>query len=409
MNHFAIEDRLDWRTWVTPKLLETKPVHRWYVFPHSFTDELVHTLIEEWALTPNDRLLDPFVGAGTTLLAAKEKGIPAVGYDLSPLAVLATRVKVACYDAERLRHEWASLWSLIERQQWTDSSKEYPDLVQKALPGKLLIVFHELNCAIAVLDASEAERDFFKLALLSTIREFSRAVPTGGWLRWLDRQQSADTIPQAFSKRVKSMIEDIAQDPTALGDNWRTQVADARTMPDLSPTYSALITSPPYPNRHDYTRVFGVELMFGFLNWDQTRQLRYQSLHSHPEAHPERPPATEYSCPSGLATTVSTLRNKNVDSRVIRMLEGYFLDLYLVLRDSRRVCKSDAKIALVVGNAQYSGVPVPVDELTAEIGEQAGLECEKLIVARYRGNSAQQMKEYGRRPSRETVVVFRRP
>jgi hypothetical protein len=51
-------------------------------------------------------------------------------------------------------------------------------------------------------------------------------------------------------------------------------------------------------------------------------------------------------------------------------------------------------------------VPITVDELTAEVGEQAGLKCEKLLVARYRGNSAQQMGKHGRNPSRESVVVF---
>ena len=90
------------------------------------------------------------------------------------------------------------------------------------------------------------------------------------------------------------------------------------------------------------------------------------------------------------------------------MIDGYFLDLYLALREARRVCKPKARVAFVVGNAQYRGVPIAVDELTAEVGEQAGLKCEKLLVARYRGNSAQQMGKYGRRPSRETVVVFRK-
>lgn len=91
------------------------------------------------------------------------------------------------------------------------------------------------------------------------------------------------------------------------------------------------------------------------------------------------------------------------------MLEGYFQDMYLCLRELRRVCKSGARIAFVVGNAQYCGEPILVDELTAEVGEQAGLTCEKLVVARYRGNSAQQMGQFGRKPSRETVVIFRNP
>jgi len=72
------------------------------------------------------------------------------------------------------------------------------------------------------------------------------------------------------------------------------------------------------------------------------------------------------------------------------------------------VCKRKARIAFVVGNAQYSGLAIPVDELTAELGEQAGLKCDKLVVARYRGNSAQQMGKYGRKPSRESVVLFQK-
>ena len=66
-------------------------------------------------------------------------------------------------------------------------------------------------------------------------------------------------------------------------------------------------------------------------------------------------------------------------------------------------------MAFVVGNAQYTGQRIPVDELTAEIGEQVGLRCKKLVAVRERGNSAQQMGEFGRNPSRESVVVFEKP
>ena len=84
-----------WRWWVTPRAAREKPVHRWYLFAHSFTDDLVHALVDEWGLDGQDAILDPFAGAGTTLLAAKEKGVPASGYDLSPLAVLISNVKTA--------------------------------------------------------------------------------------------------------------------------------------------------------------------------------------------------------------------------------------------------------------------------------------------------------------------------
>jgi hypothetical protein len=383
-----------------------KPIHRWYVFPHSFTSDLVHALIEDWGLTSKDHILDPFAGAGTTLLAAKEKGIPATGYDLSPLAVLTAQVKITNYKEDRLKDLWTRLRRRINPARWNGAARDYPDLVSKALPGKLLGAFDAMDRAIAGLDATRRERDFFRLALLSTIPQHSRAVAEGGWLRWVDRRSRTSSPLADFTEHVDLMLEDLDAARAQAGTSWRVKEADARSLPDAGATYSAVITSPPYPNRHDYTRVFGVELMFGFLDWEQTRQLRYQSFHSHPEARPVRPAANGYVQPRRLARAVAQIRRKEKDPRVSEMIKGYFLDLYLVLREVRRVCKRNARVAFVVGNAQYRGVPITVDELTAEVGEQAGLKCEKLLVARYRGNSAQQMGKHGRNPSRESVVVF---
>lgn len=406
---FAVEDRQEWRWWVTSKPLTGKPIHRWYVFPHSFTSELVHALIEDWGLTPNDRILDPFVGAGTTLLAAKERRIPATGYDLSPLAILAARVKVTNHSSERLTELWSRLVQQIQPAQWNGTSQQYADLVHRALPGKLLGAFEALDRAIMRLEAAQIERDFFRLALLSTIPEYSSAIATGGWLKWVRRRKSISTLPEAFTKHVNVMLEDTKLSTTSRRSSWRAEQTDARSLPDAGGTYSAVITSPPYPNRHDYTRVFGVELMFAFLDWEGTRQLRYQSFHSHPESRPVRPDFEAYRQPRRLSLAISNIRSGIADPRVPKMIEGYFQDLYVSLREIRRVSKPGAHVAFVVGNAQYAGYAVPVDVLTAEIGEQVGLRCEKLVVARYRGNSAQQMGKYGRLPARESVVIFRRP
>ncbi len=189
------------------------------------------------------------------------------------------------------------------------------------------------------------------------------------------------------------------------GDGWTARLADARALPESDGTYSAVITSPPYPNRHDYTRVFGVELMFGFLDWERNRELRRQSFHSHPEARPRRPQAPEYEAPGRLEDSVRDLS----DQRIRRMLRGYFLDMYLCLREAARVCRDGAKIAFVVGNARYGGRAILVDEFTAELGERAGLVCKEIRAVRWRGNSAQQMGRYGRVASRESIVIFEKP
>jgi DNA modification methylase len=403
---YTIEEQLNLGRYVTPKPLETKPIHRWYIFPHSFTSDLVHQLVDLWGLDATNEILDPFVGAGTTLLAAKEKGIPATGYDLSPLAVLATRVKIENYDASRVKAAWGQLRDRLEPARWNGASMTYPQLVVEALPGKLLGAFDAVAQAIGKLPYGPAERDFLRLALLSTIPKYSRAEATGGWLKWIDRRTRVTSLPRTLEGQVEMMLRDLESVRRPRRGRWRADLADARKLPDKSQKYGAVITSPPYPNRHDYTRVFGIELMFGFLNWSETRQLRYQSMHSHPEGRPKRPDSSGYRPPTGLVRTVKQIKQRAENPRITRMLEGYFLDMYLSLLEVKRVCLPKAKIALVVGNAQYCGEAIRVDELTAEIGEKVGLRCDEIVVTRYRSNSAQQMREYGRNPSRESVVMF---
>ena len=400
---YNVTESPSWRRWVTPRTARDKPIHRWHLFAHSFTSDLVHALVDEWQLDGEDALLDPFAGAGTTLLAAKEKGVPASGYDLSPLAVLISNVKTETLSKARLESIWRILDDSSSHAPPTHIPGDYPELVQRALPNGRLEAFGALAARIRGLDCTSSERDFFRLALISIIPRFSHAVANGGWLRWANESIEGGSVEDAFKARVALMLGDVhEEEPSIVGDAWTTRRADARTLPDRNDTYTAVITSPPYPNRHDYTRVFGVELMFEFLNWEENRSLRHQSFHSHPEARPERPPAEEYVPPARLQRSIDHLR----DGRIRRMLRGYFLDMYLCLREVARVCRSGATMAFVVGNARYDGTTVLVDEFTAELGERAGLACREIRAVRWRGNSAQQMGKYGRAASRESVVVF---
>ena len=397
---------LEWRNWVVPKLLRQRPVHRWFVFPHSFTDDVVCSLAQEWCLGEDDMLLDPFVGAGTTALAAKQLGIPAISFDLSPLATLVTQVKTSPYDADELERHWNRLRRRVKVRRPNGEARVYAELVRRALPGRKLATFHGAKAAIEDLDVPAETRAFFKLALLVQIAKFSNAVPTGGWLSWKPNRRSAARLPHELGKTVDSMIADLRCISRAPKGKWSARVADARDLPLKDESCTAVITSPPYPNRHDYTRVFGVELMFGFLGWEETRELRYQTLHSHPEARPDRPPADGYKEPTFITRAIRRVAKHEERKRIVAMLHGYFLDLFLSMKEVARVLKPGGHAAFVLGNAQYEGISIEVDKAAAVIGKRAGLECTEIRVVRERGNSAQQMKVLGRNPSRESVVVF---
>jgi hypothetical protein len=72
---------------------QDSPVHGWYRFVLSYPPHLVRKYIEKFELTAESLLLDPFCGTGTTLVEAKLLGIPSLGCDAHPFAVLASRVK----------------------------------------------------------------------------------------------------------------------------------------------------------------------------------------------------------------------------------------------------------------------------------------------------------------------------
>jgi len=407
MSGVKIRDYTEWSRWVVPRGLRHKPVHRWFVFPHSFTDELVDALIEEWSLGTDDLVIDPFVGAGTTLVTAKGRGVPAWGGDLSPLSVLASSVKVARLDQGELSATWERLRGKIHVVQRDNGIAAYPELVQQALPGPLLPTLDETKRIFAEELGRSAIGKFFQLALLRILPDFSRAVPTGGWLSWRLSGRRVVSFSAALSTSVEEMIADV---PSFHGrrNPWRAQNADARRLPLPTESCSAVITSPPYPNRHDYTRVFGVELMFGFMDWNETRRLRYQLFHSHPEARPSRPRAPEYEEPRSISQAIRKIERAGERDRLPRMLRGYFLDTYLFLREVYRVLRPGGNVAVVVGNAQYRGVPLLVDRAVANLGVLAGLTPLEIRLVRERGNSAQQMGKYGRVASRESVVVLQR-
>ena len=405
MRELFFTERAQWAPWLSPRTFSHLPVHGWFVFPHSFSPEFVPALAEEWKLGDSDHLLDPFLGSGTTALGAQRLGIPCTGYDLSPLAQFVSAAKCvrpSGRDVER------ACGAILEEGLLPDAccgvQGASDPFLKRALGEGRLAKLAGLADRIRRSDVGASCQSFLLLALLGIVPQFALAERNGGWLRWRTDASPASQVEAAFAQRVREMSADLADDESPCL-NPTIAVADARALPDADGSVSAVLTSPPYPNRHDYTRIFALELLLLFLDAEATLALRRQSFESHPEARPQRPAHRCYRVPASLQSLLAGLRS----ARVRRMLDGYFVDLYLSLREMARVLRPGGPAALVVGNAQYEGMTLLVDELTAEIGEATGLRCTEIRVLRLRGNSAQQMGRYGRRPSRESLVLLRKP
>ena len=399
MRDWPFTERSQWAPWLSPRTFSHLPVHRWYVFPHSYSPAIVLALAREWNLDPCDHILDPFLGSGTTVLSAQGLGIPCSGYDLSPLARFVSQAKCARPSGLDVEHALAAILAEGPLPEACDGTPD-PFLVRafdEPCLGKLLGLANRIRRSAI----EPSCRSFLMLALLRIVPRFAFVERNGGWLRWRTVATPASKVEAVFKECVHEMASDLVEGESPCV-NPTIAVADARNLPDADESVSAVITSPPYPNRHDYTRIFALELLLLFLDAKAVLGLRRQSFESHPEARPQRPEHVQYRAPASLRNLLGDVRTP----RVRRMLDGYFVDLYLSLREISRVLRPGCPAALVVGNARYEGRALLVDELTAEIGEAAGLTCTEIRVLRLRGNSAQQMGRFGRRPSRESLVLF---
>jgi len=87
-----------------PEYQRTKHVHRLHPYLGKFIPQLV-----EWFLTryfkPDDVILDPFMGSGTTLVQSNEMKIHSIGIDVSPFNCLIAKVKTAKYNVVKARSE----------------------------------------------------------------------------------------------------------------------------------------------------------------------------------------------------------------------------------------------------------------------------------------------------------------
>src|ERR1700692_109153 len=76
-------------------MLDDDSVHQWYQIIMGFDWKLVQHIIELLEIGQNHLVLDPFCGAGTTLVQCKKKGITSVGIDANPVCTLASQVKTS--------------------------------------------------------------------------------------------------------------------------------------------------------------------------------------------------------------------------------------------------------------------------------------------------------------------------
>lgn len=420
---------------------EDRAVHDWYRFVLSYPPHLVREYLRKFDIGPDQRVLDPFCGTGTTLVECKRLGIASTGIEPGPMACFASRTKTRWdVDPERLEAHASEVAEATIAE--LDSSgigdggdlplfrnaRPRQDAPLKALPEesqKLLIKNSidpvQLHRTLVLLERLESHgdaacRDHERLALAKAlVRDISnlhfgpevgvrikkvKAPVVASWLRYV-HAMAADL---RHVRQNRQATCDVLED-------------DARNLPaKLKPeSIDAVITSPPYPNEKDYTRTTRLEsVLLGFIrDRSELRGFKKRLLRSNTRnvykgdddhAHIAAFPEIERIAEAIEARRIELGKTSGFERMYAQVTRLYFGGMARHLAELRRVLKPGARLAYVVGDqASYLRVMIRTGQLLARIAESLGYELVGIDLFRERLATA--TKQY----LREEVVVLRWP
>ena len=394
------------------------PVHGWYYFKEGFSSQLVLDLLSRYRARQSGLVLDPFAGSGTTPLTCQMAGVPSVGVEFNPFFTFVARAKLNWwqYSPERLRPVVEELLRYDGPADHLPALSTFERIYDE--PARVDLMRAKRFIRTVPL-AVETDRDFLKLGLAAIVEKVSPARKDGKGLK-IRRNCRVVPVKEALRTQFERMLADLV----SLGADRRPGDAavasaqmlqgDARRLTEVADdSIDFAVYSPPYLNSFDYSEVYKVELwLFDHIrDAHEFRSYRAKSLRSHVSTPVDwtyrlRHPVIDHIC---WHVAGQPLWNRHIPA----MINGYFDDMYLVLKEQFRACRPGARVACVVGNSSYASLPVPTDALLAVIAEQVGFRLVEVLVARHLGTSSQQLASYDRRLRarylRESVVVLEKP
>lgn len=406
---------------------ESFPVQRWIKYREGFSIELVKKFIKD----DSGRVIDPFCGSGTSLLAAKSLGKDSIGFDVNPLAVFISKVKTSDYTASQMDQLKKLVENILDIKEG-DQAKPVPKLkiIDKIYNKDILDTL--LRIAYKIDKVKEQKlQDFLKLGWISILESVSNVKKEGNGIKYkyvkrtkngyVKTSQSAwenktfgtnkvSYVINILRRKYSEMLSDLALENTHKVST-KVYCDSSLNIKDYikQENVSTCIFSPPYANAFDYFEIFKVELwMGGFVNsYDDLLKLRKSAFRSNFNAGDIGLRRSEFSNKE-LENLLNLMTGNTWDPRMKEMLRGYFEDFYLTLKGIYQTLAQDGKCIIIVGNSAYAGTIIPTDLLLANIGREIGFDSPEIQITRSLTTSSQQKRKLREFKGmlRESVIIL---
>ncbi|MCU0346683.1 MAG: site-specific DNA-methyltransferase [Saprospiraceae bacterium] len=434
-----------------------EPIYRWFKYKEGFSSALVKYFLTEYGSKPG-KLLDPFAGAGTTLFAGQELGWEAHGVEILPVGVfvMQTREALNKVDFPLLQKTVKSLWNELAQMEKYEQHIHHISITKDAFPDETEVLLNKfLSHCLKIEDTGV--QTLLRFAAFSVLEEISYTRKDGQYLRWDYRSKrelngkpfdkgKIQPFEEALKHKLNQILADLSPNKSAtLFDQYPSNGNDHQQIPiniikgscleELpkieADSFDFILTSPPYCNRYDYTRTYALELIYLGNDKEQITGLR-QSMLSCTVENKEKieylkhfyasigkqeifdeiigvyegsAAMTEVNSFLAEFNKLDKLNNKNVP----RMVKNYFLEMCFVVYEMARITRSGGYCVMVNDNVRYGGEEIPVDLILSEFAENFGFNINKIFVLpKGKGNSSQQMGNYGRTEIRKCVYLWQK-
>jgi len=350
------------------------PIYNWFYYKEGFSRGLVYEILTNSNLKKSSTVLDPFCGSGTTLLASKELGFNAIGFDVMPISILTSKVKTENYDIKKLQNYKVELFS---------HKFQKPNRIPKNLKKWFSrYTLEDILFFRPIIDEIEDRkiRDFFKLALITSSIKCSYIFKDGSVLKI--RKKPTPPLKLMFKRTVKKMINDLKKFPKTKS-KIIVNFGDARNLNVDDESVDIVITSPPYLNKIEYKNIYRIE-----------NELFFREV--------SKPPIRSF---FGLRREENFEIKKIIGNYDVNAL-AYFNDINMSLKEIYRVLKKDSKAHIVVGDALIGEKIIDVLNITAKLSERIGFEVEKIIIGNKRIATTPQRIKIG--TLREGMIIIKK-
>lgn len=362
------------------------PIHRWYPYIEGFSINFVRSILNNY--NSNIIVYDPFNGSGTTTLTASTMGIKSYASEVNPFMRFIANTKVN------------SVKSILENNEIFILNKTFKDLCDKLLDKSYR---KNLTKECNTINNCYIEKDFFDkkvlgdisyikylikkienknvkdialLSLASIIVEISNMIRAADLRKKTlkEKESTANNTIDLFIKKFSNVISDIQ---SVKNIDFETTEFISDNAKFISKKYynsvDVVITSPPYVNGTNYFRNTKLELwILDFISQEtDLKTFREQAI----TAGINNVSVNNKIIPLDIVEPYAKQLDKlSTDKRIPKMIRAYFSDMNIVFNNFNLLLKHNGRIYFDIGDSEYYGVHIPVDELIISIAKNNSFE-----------------------------------